>query len=220
MTERSGDWFQTYSGGKFWPLDPKPEEVDIKDIARALSMTCRFNGHVEKFYSVAEHSVHVHRIYINRLYAQAPDTDSKQAMSVFDFLKSPQAQLCALLHDAAEAYMGDVIRPIKRSVPVLKEMEEPILAAVLQKFGLQEVALMAHHSIVEADEIALITEKRDVVADGPGTRKELGEWAGERWLTPDSVIIEPSSPGAAEADFLRVFNRLQARREDGQESPS
>jgi hypothetical protein len=73
---------------------------------------------------------------------------------------------------------------------------------------------MAHHSITEADEIALITEKRDVVADGPGTRRELGEWAGERWLTPDSVIIEPSPPEQAEAAFLYVFNRLQQKRDD------
>jgi len=214
MTERKGDWFQTYSGLKFWPLDPRPEEVFIKDIAHALSMTCRFNGHVEKFYSVADHSVHVHRIYINRLYAQAPDTDSKQVMSVFDFLRSPRAQLCALLHDAAEAYMGDVIRPIKRSLPVLKEMEEQIQAAVLQKFGLQETALMAHHSIVQADAIMLITEKRDVVADGPGTRRELGEWVGERWLKPDDDHIAPMSPERAEAAFLLLFNNLQERRDD------
>jgi 5'-deoxynucleotidase YfbR-like HD superfamily hydrolase len=212
MTDRSGDWFQTYSGGKFWPLDPKPEEVDIKDIAHALSLTCRFNGHCEKFYSVAEHSVHVHRVYLNRLYDKAPDTGS-QAMAVFDFLKSPEAQLCALLHDAAEAYMGDVIRPIKKSIPALREMEDPIQAAILQAYGLQETWVMAYHSITEADRIMLITEKRDVVANGPGTRKELGEWEFERELKPDDDVILPMLPLPAERAFLRLFETLEARRD-------
>ena len=53
------DWIQTYSGKKFYPLDPRPEDIDIRDIAHALSLNCRFNGHCRCFYSVAEHSVGV-----------------------------------------------------------------------------------------------------------------------------------------------------------------
>lgn len=58
-TERAGDWMQTFTGRQFWPMDPRPEDLDILDIAHALSLLCRFGGHCQRFYSVAEHSVHV-----------------------------------------------------------------------------------------------------------------------------------------------------------------
>ena len=57
MNVRIGDWIQVHSGRQFWPLDPRTEEVDIHDIAHALSLVCRFTGHVKEFYSVAQHSV-------------------------------------------------------------------------------------------------------------------------------------------------------------------
>lgn len=59
MSERIGDWMQVYSGKQFWPLDPRPEEIEIEDIAHSLANMCRFAGHSEKFYSVADHS---HRV--------------------------------------------------------------------------------------------------------------------------------------------------------------
>ena len=57
MTARVGDWIQVYTGGQFWPLDPRPEEIHIEDIAHALALTCRFTGHCREFYSVAQHSL-------------------------------------------------------------------------------------------------------------------------------------------------------------------
>lgn len=89
MTRR-GDWMQTFSGRQFWPCDPRADEVCIEDIAHALSMQCRFAGHVRKFYSVAEHCVRASWIVPDRF------------------------KLAALLHDAAEAYVVDLPRPIKR----------------------------------------------------------------------------------------------------------
>ncbi len=83
-------FIETYTGRRFYPLDPNPSDVCIEDVAHALAMTCRFNGHVRKFYSVAEHSVHVSRIV------------------------PPEYALAGLLHDASEAYIADVSRPIKR----------------------------------------------------------------------------------------------------------
>ncbi|MFG0247924.1 MAG: phosphohydrolase, partial [Phycisphaeraceae bacterium JB051] len=77
-------WIQTYTGKAFYPLREDPGIIDIRDIAHALSLQCRFNGHCSDFYSVAQHSVHVSEVV-------------------------PQAfALWGLLHDAAEAYMSDL----------------------------------------------------------------------------------------------------------------
>lgn len=109
---RIGDWMQTYTGRCFWPLDPRPDEVCIEDIAHSLAMRCRYGGHVKKFYSVAEHSVLVSR-YVR-----------------------PEFALWGLLHDAAEAYSSDVPRPLKRCLKDWKPMEDGIMEAVCDKFGL------------------------------------------------------------------------------------
>jgi len=88
MTEYDEHWITTYTGKRFHYLDPQPEEIDIVDIAHALSLTCRFGGHCKEFYSVAEHSIRVAEIV------------------------PKEFQLLALLHDAGEAYTGDVQSPI------------------------------------------------------------------------------------------------------------
>ena len=91
MAARKGDWIQTFTGRAFYVLDPRPEDVDIEDIAHALSMQCRFAGHCREFYSVAQHSV------------------------TASWLVPPEDALWGLLHDAAEAYVVDLPRPIKRA---------------------------------------------------------------------------------------------------------
>lgn len=110
--QRRGDWMQTFTGRQFWPMDPRAGEVDIEDIAHALSMQCRYAGHCLRFYSVAEHCVLLAR------YA------------------SRQNQLWALLHDASEAYLVDVPRPLKPFLPGYKEAEARVMAAVCERFKL------------------------------------------------------------------------------------
>lgn len=90
VDKRRGDWMMTYSGRAFWPLDPRADEIDPLDIAHALSMLCRYGGHVRRFYSVAEHCV------------------------LMSHAVAPEHALWALLHDATEAYMVDLPRPINR----------------------------------------------------------------------------------------------------------
>lgn len=109
---RNGDWMQTITGRKFWPIDPRPEDVDIEDIAHALSMMCRFNGHCEKFYSVAEHSVYVSMIC------------------------PKEHAVWGLLHDASEAYISDIVKPAKPYIAGYKEAEKRIMDAVCDRFGL------------------------------------------------------------------------------------
>lgn len=109
---KSRAWMQTYSGVQFRPFAPSPEEVQIKDIAGALAKICRFGGHTNRFYSVAQHSVEVSR----RVPAEHA--------------------LTGLLHDAPEAYIGDMIQPIKQWMERFREMERGVWAAIALKFKL------------------------------------------------------------------------------------
>lgn len=97
----------TYSKKMFDPLHPKAELVDIADIAHALSMLCRANGHFKTFYSVGQHCINCAKEAAARGY-------------------SAKVQLACLLHDASEAYLSDVTRPVKAELPRYKEIEEPL----------------------------------------------------------------------------------------------
>lgn len=125
-------YIETSEGVKFEFLNPRPEQVNIKDIAYALSNQARWNGHVP-FFSVAEHSVAV--------AARLP----------------PSLQLAGLLHDGAEAYLSDIPSPIKRFLPDYQAMEEKVQAVVNAKFQIalspEDVAL-----VKEADKDATATE--------------------------------------------------------------
>lgn len=135
MTDR-GPWTSTYSGGRFYPLDPSIEDIELIDIAAALSKLCRFNGHCERFYSVAEHSVRLSRMF-----------------------RDPAKARWGLMHDAAEAYIGDIVRPLKRSLKGISHIEDRILLCVAHKFNLPPTIYDAVH---EADERMCSTEKRDL----------------------------------------------------------
>jgi len=107
--KRVGNWMATYSGTKFWPCDPRPEEVHLTDIAHALSNLCRFGGHLSRFYSVAEHCVHICRA--------APVTLKR----------------VALLHDASETYLVDMPRPIKVMLPEYRFIESNLEECIAKR---------------------------------------------------------------------------------------
>lgn len=111
---RLGDWAQTATGRQFWPIDPRPEDVDPLDIAIALSKICRFGGHLQglTFYSVAQHCCHI---------SDACPEEYK---------------LWGLMHDASEAYLGDKIRPLKPYLVGYKEIEDRVMAAICDRMGL------------------------------------------------------------------------------------
>lgn len=168
-----GDWMQTFTGKRFFPFDPRVEDIDIDDIAHALSMTCRFGGHCKQFYSVAQHSVLV---------------ASKAA---------PHNALRALLHDAPEAYTGDLVRPIKKhpEMVVFEWVEEQIERAVCAKFDLPFRIVNAE--IKRLDNRILLDEREQVMTHTDH------EWSigGE----PLGVGIDDWSPGIARAKFLDAF---------------
>lgn len=184
MTRR-GDWIQTQSGRRFYSLDARPEDVDLRDIAHALSLVCRFAGHCRTFFSVAEHSVRVAR---SLLPVERPWTPAERRLA-----------LAGLLHDASEAYLGDVPRPIKRlpEMAPYREAEARLEAVIAERFGLSHPWPEA---VKLADARALATERRDLLAVQRDDWGHLPEPWPER--------IEPQAPEVAHLHFLGLFFEL------------
>jgi 5'-nucleotidase len=142
---RQGKWMQTFTGLAYWPVDPRAEDVCIEDIAHALANICRYGGHCRRFYSVAEHSIHVSRI--------VPPGDA----------------LAGLLHDAAEAYCADVPRPLKKMLNGYAEIEAVNWRVISTRFG---VAEQLSQSVHDADIAMLFAEQKVLL--GPSPRPDWG----------------------------------------------
>lgn len=173
-TTRVGDWCQTFTGRKSWPLDPRPGDFDVRDIAHALSMRCRYGGMTTRFFSVAQHSIMV--------AALCP----------------AWCQLEGLLHDASEAYLDDIRRPLKltRAMTAYREAEALTELAIARQFGL---VFPWPEPVKAADQILLETERRDLMVAGPAWRK----WCGRAEPLPDP--IHPWDWSRAEMCFLATY---------------
>ena len=176
MTE-SDCCIQVFKGGIFHVFDPRPDEIDIEDIAHALALVCRWNGHCRSHLSVAQHCVLVSRL-------------------------CPAAhRLWGLLHDGAEAYLGDLPDPIKRVVPAFREAEDRILRVIAEKFGL---CWPMPPEVRQADKEILLAEKRDWVTPCRVPWTASGFTAAEERITP-------WTPERAERVFLTEFRLLTTR---------
>ncbi len=164
-----------HSGVYFDFLDPASSPFTIKDIAHALAMICRFAGQCGRFYSVAEHSVYVSR------------------------LVPPEHALAGLMHDAAEAFIGDVSKPLKGLLSDYRVIEARVEAAVLGRFG---VALPLPPSIKEADLDMLVTEQSQIM------RNRGKDWDSTRGRTPPAITIECWPPEKACTRFVDRFYEL------------
>ena len=131
---------QTFTGKAFDPMNPDSDLIAIKDIAHALSNTCRFSGHCKSFYSVAEHSVRV-------------------ALLMQD--QAHEVVLAALLHDASEAYLNDIPTPIKERIPNYQKAEKELQRRIFLKFCGDDKCMTP--PIKRADLVLLATEKRDLM---------------------------------------------------------
>ena len=171
---------QLRSGTYFDPFDPEPESILIEDIAHALSMLCRFNGHTCHFYSVAEHSCWV------------------------SHLVPPEHQLTALLHDATEAYIADVTRPVKQQLSGYKAIERDLWLAIAARFDLPSVL---PDCVYQADRVLLATERRDLMTE------QSDVWAALCNITPMAIRIDPVEPMVAKSMFLSLFNKYQHQRQ-------
>ncbi len=142
---------RTYTGKTIDVLNPKKEDIDIIDIAHSLSMICRWGGHTKQFYSVAQHSVLVSLL--------CPDN----------------LQLEGLMHDATEAYIGDLVRPIKNEIEKYKEIEDNLAKVISEKFNL---IYPWPEIVVEKDNIVLLQEWNSNLVNGKEDEKlESGVWS-------------------------------------------
>lgn len=169
-------FIQTHTGVDF-PLDQVcPEIISIVDIAQALSQICRFTGHTKRFYSVAQHSVLAASI----------------APAGFE--------LEALMHDAHEAYTGDVAQPLKMMLPDYRAIEDRIERAVRKEFGLPP---QMSPDVKRVDMMMLAWERRDMLGDN-----------GTPWPTLNGIDDVPQArlsswpPEFARQAFLDCFTRL------------
>ena len=169
-------YVSTVSGNRFYPLEPRIDRVAIEDIAHGLAYQCRFNGQTQAFYSVAQHSLVV---------ASLVPTDLR---------------LAALLHDAAEAYLGDMVKPLKVLLPEFAAIEEKVSAIIAGAFGID---FSDYGPIKRADLIALATEKRDLMPHS------VERWAYLDDIRPLPGTIVPMDPAQGKQAFLLEFTRLR-----------
>lgn len=165
----------TKSGRYFDFIDPQPAMIDIDDIAWGLANTCRFGGQSLEFYSVAQHSV------------------------IVSLLVPPPLAFAGLMHDAAEAYIGDMVGPLKQLLPEFKAIEKRIEARIFDVFG---VALPLPPEIKQADLRALRTEQRDLTSGSGDNWNGLDDWP------PMAERIVALSPSDAYRLFLARFVQL------------
>ena len=170
-----GPTIMLQSGAWFDFGAPASSNFTIEDIAHGLANICRYAGQCRRFYSVAEHSLLV----------------SETAVGL---------ELEALLHDAAEAFMGDITRPLKQMLPEYTKIEKNVEAAVLRKFGLNSPL---PPGVKEADLRVLAAEQSQIMP--PGT----DDWARKQNVEPASVVVRHLEPEQAKRAFLDRYEHLR-----------
>jgi uncharacterized protein len=212
---------QCRSGKVFYPEDPRVEDVDIEDIASGLRIP-RFGYQSEDHYCVAQHSVLVAQAVGAALSAMSED--ARQALRE-GFSRADYAEivLWGLLHDASEAYLGDVIWPLKQAPEMrgYKELEKRCMKVIIACFDL----MPSEPEIVKAYDLrVLATEKRDIMSyatdrarsagrEAEAAKHRTGGWHSDV-VEPLREVIIPWQPNAARRRFLEMFHQLDAARRE------
>lgn len=170
----------TYTKKMFDPLHPKAELIDITDIAHALSMLCRANGHFKSFYSVAQHSINCMQEAKARGYSE-------------------RLQLACLLHDASEAYLSDITRPVKAELPLYKEIEGPLQDMIWNKWLAEPLSAQELVQVFEIDDVILAHEFLHLMD------AKIIDPTPQIFTAPEFSFTDFET---CEREFLHHFNRL------------
>ena len=178
-------WIETYTGKKFFLLNPRVEDIDILDIAHGLSLQCRWTGQCRFHYSIAQHSYYC------------------------SFIGPKEEALERLLHDASESFMGDMNRPLKHFTDAGKsyrKQEQIVQNAIRERFGLS-LAIEAP-SVHIADNQMLFCEKQQLMTTLPWDDVDWLAHSNSENLGTAGILIEQWSPSHAETMFLNRFQQL------------
>ena len=196
-------WVQTYSGVAFELLAPRAEDVRAADLAHALAHSCRFGGHTRSHYSVAQHSALV-------------------AALVWQRTRDLGATLLGLLHDAHEAYTGDIKKPVKWAIEAvapgaLRAIEGPIDAAIFAWAGDTRLGMGAPAEQVKRADAEILLWERDAFLGQPPTAR-AGEHLRERigasdfGVTEGATLLDPWPAQIAERVFLYALSVMVPHR--------
>ena len=153
--EQMADHITTYTGIRMIPSEPRAEDFRIEDIAHALSLICRGNGHVKTFWSVGQHCI-----------ACAKEAAAQK--------QSGRIVLACLLHDAGECYLSDVPRPFKQKLPGYRETENRLLSVIYEKFLGSDLTEEENRTIRTIDDALLVYDLENLLGEyRTGTMPEI-----------------------------------------------
>lgn len=181
LAPRDSRWMQTFSGLRFYPADPRPQDICIEDIAHHLSLMNRFTGATRYAYSVAQHAINC-----------AIMADGEHALE-------------ALLHDATEAYIADINSPAKSYLPDYKVMEARLYRVVANKFGFP---VQTTDYVKVIDTRMLVTEAAHLMREESYSWWNEDHWPEQYDLDIVNIVLDPMSPKDVEAWFLELFDEL------------
>ena len=177
------DCILTYSKIRFYPTKPVITDINIADIAHALSLMTRANGHFEHFYSVAQHSINCYKEAKSRGY-------------------STRVQLGCLLHDASESYISDITRPVKKFLPEYFIIEERLQQSIYERFGIGDLSNEERKQISEIDDVLLYFEFKALML------VEIYDIAPNKTMEHDFSQKDCKS---IEQEFINIFNELTGK---------
>ncbi len=179
------DCITTYTGLHMNPLNPRPLDFRIEDIAHALPLICRGNGHVKTFFSVGQHCINCAREAEARHW-------------------SDRLILACLLHDASECYMSDVPRPFKQNTPSYRAAEDRLLSVLYTRFLGSDLTEEEQKSIKEIDDSMLWYDMKELLNEDIGPKPEVHIAISYKWKPFEEV----------EKEYLNIFHRYAAARDE------
>ena len=186
------DYITTYTGIRFYPAQPDAEGICIEDIAHALSFLCRGNGHVSKFWSVAQHCILCAREAAAREW---PD----------------RLVLACLLHDASECYLSDVPRPFKKEMPTYREHEARLLNMIYERYLGTPLTEEEERMVRQIDDGALYYDLKELL------HNEQSEADPQFHVVPD---YEYRPFGDVKQEFLQIFDYYYGKLSAGDKAGS